>query len=226
MFISIAIDGPAGSGKSSLAKEFAKRHNEFLYINTGAMFRAFALHFIKNNIDIENEQQMIDDIQKFSIKLDEDNIYIIENNQSTNVSNEVKEPYVANLASKIAQFEFIRAKLLIEQRNIAKNNNVIMDGRDIGTVVLPNANIKIFLNASSLERAIRRKKELEILNPENIYDLNQIKKDIENRDFQDMNRKIAPLKKANDAIEVNTDGLTVKTCCDLIDEIYNNYLIK
>lgn len=226
MKINIAIDGPAGSGKSSLAKEFAHRHPEFLYINTGAMFRAFALHLLNNKVNIENENDIQNDLNKFDIELDEDKIYIIENNNQIDVSKDIKDPLVANLASKIATLPFIRTKLLNEQRKIANKHNVVMDGRDIGTVVLPNANIKIYLNASVDERAIRRQKELEILNPQNSYNLEDIKKDIELRDYQDMNRKIAPLKKASDAIEVNTDGMTVDTCCDLIDKIYQEYLIK
>ena len=226
MKISIAIDGPAGSGKSSLAKEFANRHKEFLYINTGAMFRAIAYHLNINNIDINNHDDIQSDIDKFNIKLEGDEIYIIENDQNINISHAIKEPLIANLASKIATIPFIRTKLLNEQRAIANQHNVIMDGRDIGTVVLPFANIKIFLNASSLERAIRRKKELEALYLNNTYDLEKIKSDIESRDLQDMNREIAPLKKADDAIEINTDGMTVTSCCDLIDKIYNDYLIK
>lgn len=226
MKISIAIDGPAGSGKSSLAKEFANRHKEFLYINTGAMFRAIAYHLNMNNIDINNYDDIQKDIDKFNIKLEGDEIYIIENDQNINISHAIKEPLIANLASKIATIPFIRTKLLNEQRGIANQHNVIMDGRDIGTVVLPFANIKIFLNASSLERAIRRKKELETLYPNNTYDLEKIQFDIESRDLQDMSREIAPLKKANDAIEINTDGMTVTSCCDLIDKIYNDYLIK
>lgn len=226
MKISIAIDGPAGSGKSSLAKEFANRHKEFLYINTGAMFRAIAYHLNMNNIDINNHNDIQRDIDKFNIKLEGDDIYIIENDQNINISHAIKEPLIANLASKIATIPFIRTKLLNEQRGIANQHNVIMDGRDIGTVVLPFANIKIFLNASSLERAIRRKKELEALYPNNTYDLEKIQFDIESRDLQDMSREIAPLKKADDAIEINTDGMTVTSCCDLIDKIYNDYLIK
>ena len=226
MKISIAIDGPAGSGKSSLAKEFANRHKEFLYINTGAMFRAIAYHLNMNNIDINNHDDIQKDIDKFNIKLEGDEIYIIENDQNINISHAIKEPLIANLASKIATIPFIRTKLLNEQRGIANQHNVIMDGRDIGTVVLPFANIKIFLNASSLERAIRRKKELEALYPNNTYDLEKIQSDIESRDLQDMSREIAPLKKADDAIEINTDGMTVTSCCDLIDKIYNDYLIK
>lgn len=226
MKISIAIDGPAGSGKSSLAKEFANRHKEFLYINTGAMFRAIAYHLNMNNIDINNHNDIQRDIDKFNIKLEGDDIYIIENDQNINISHAIKEPLIANLASKIATIPFIRTKLLNEQRGIANQHNVIMDGRDIGTVVLPFANIKIFLNASSLERAIRRKKELEALYPNNTYDLEKIQSDIESRDLQDMSREIAPLKKADDAIEINTDGMTVTSCCDLIDKIYNDYLIK
>lgn len=226
MKINIAIDGPAGSGKSSLAKEFARRHPEFLYINTGAMFRAIALHLLNSNIEIDNHNAIQEDINKYEIELNGDQIFIKENENLSDVSILIKDPNVANTASKIAMLPFIRSKLLNEQRKIAEKNNVVMDGRDIGTVVLPNANIKIYLNASSSERAMRRKKELEIINPNSNYDFEQIKKEIEIRDYQDMNRDIAPLKKAEDAIEINTDGMTVNSCCDKIDEIYNNYLVK
>ena len=219
----IAIDGPAGSGKSSVSKEFAKRNPEFLYINTGAMFRTYALYLIQNKIDPTNLEAIKKALQEVNVELEADKVFMVTNTK-VDVTDSVKVMEVAKVASVIASLPIVREKLLIDQRNIAAKNNVIMDGRDIGTVVLPNAQLKIYLEASSKERATRRLKELKDLHPDHEFDLNQIQKEIDERDYKDMNREIAPLKKADDAIILDTDGLTVSTCCDAIEEIYNKRL--
>ncbi len=223
--INIAIDGPAGSGKSSVAKEFAKRHKNFIYVNTGAMFRAYALFLYQNNVDLNDLDQIKEYIKIIDVELFNDDVFIIYQNKKINVSTQIKDPLISNLASKISQLDFLRKKLLLNQQQIAKNNNVIMDGRDIGTVVLPNANLKVYLNASVEKRALRRLNELKLNFANHTYNFDQIKKEIEERDYQDKNRLTAPLKKAIDAIEINTDNMTVDTCCDAIDDLYNQ-LVK
>ena len=223
--INIAIDGPAGSGKSSVAKEFAKRHKNFIYVNTGAMFRAYALFLYQNNVDLNDLDQIKEYIKIMDVELFNDDVFIIYQNKKINVSTQIKDPLISNLASKISQLDFLRKKLLLNQQQIAKNNNVIMDGRDIGTVVLPNANLKVYLNASVEKRALRRLNELKLNFANHTYNFDQIKKEIEERDYQDKNRLTAPLKKAIDAIEINTDNMTVDTCCDAIDDLYNQ-LVK
>ena len=217
----IAIDGPAGSGKSSVSKEFAKRHPEFLYINTGAMFRTYALFLIQNNIDPTDLEAIKKALKVVNVELEADKVYMVTENSKVDVTDTVKAMEVAKVASIIASLPIVREKLLIDQRNIAAKNNVIMDGRDIGTVILPNAQLKIYLEASSKERATRRLKELKELHPDQEFDLLQIQKEIDERDYKDMNREIAPLKKADDAVILDTDGLTVATCCDAIEDIYN-----
>lgn len=223
-YFNIAIDGPAGSGKSSVSKEFASRHKEFLYINTGAMFRTYALYLLNQGIDLTNEELISGVLFDVSVSLEGDQVYMITDHSKKNVTDDIKAMEVAKAASLIANLACVRNKLLADQRKIAETNNVIMDGRDIGTVVLPNAQLKIYLLASSKERATRRMKELEVLHPDKIFNLEEIQKEIDERDYKDMHRKIAPLKKADDAISLDTDGMTVQTCCDAIDKIYTERL--
>ncbi len=202
----IAIDGPSGSGKSTVAKEIAKKLN-FIYVDTGAMYRAIALYYINNNIDIENEELVNSKLNNISIEIEYINgmqtIFLNEED----VSNKIRNELVALTASKISIFSKVRKKLLDLQRNLAKNNNVVMDGRDIGSFVLPFAQLKIYLSASSTIRAKRRFDEL-ILNGASV-DFEDIKNDIENRDYRDMHRKIAPLKRLDDAIYIDSSNLTI-----------------
>lgn len=155
-YIQIAIDGPAGSGKSTIAKKVSKYLKKCLYINTGAMYRAVAYFLLINNIDISDENLVNNFLKTFEIKLDKNSVYIITSNKTIDVTKKIYNESIGNLASKISSFKNVRDKLVINQQNIAKNTNVVMDGRDIGTVVLPNATLKIYLDASIKKRAQRR----------------------------------------------------------------------
>lgn len=211
--ISIAIDGPAGAGKSTIAKEISRKLN-YIYIDTGAMYRAIGLYYLNNKIDINDEKlinEMIDNI-KIEITYVDSLQQIILNGE--NVTNLIRTEEVSHAASVVSTYQKVREKLVSLQRELAESTNVVMDGRDIGTVVLPNASVKIFLTASTEERAKRRYKEL--LEKGQNVDLESIKKDIEERDYRDMNRENSPLKQASDAILVDTSNMTIE---EVIDEI-------
>lgn len=213
----IAIDGPAGAGKSTIAKELA-RILGFMYVDTGAMYRTAALSCLKNNIDFENE----DDVSK---NCDDADIKIIYEDgvqkmflDGENVSEKIRREEVGNAASKAAKYSGVRKKLVKLQQELAKKYDVIMDGRDIGTMVLPDAQLKIYLTASVEKRAERRFKEL--LEKGLECRLEEIEKDIEQRDYNDMHRKESPLKKAEDAIEVDTSDMTIAEVTDAIKSLY------
>lgn len=211
--ISIAIDGPAGAGKSTIAKEISRKLN-YIYIDTGAMYRAIGLYYLNNKIDINDEKlinEMIDNI-KIEITYVDSLQQIILNGE--NVTNLIRTEEVSHAASVVSTYQKVREKLVSLQRELAESTNVVMDGRDIGTVVLPNASVKIFLTASTEERAKRRYKEL--LEKGQNVDLESIKKDIEERDYRDMNRENSPLKQASDAILVDTSNMTIE---EVINEI-------
>lgn len=212
----VAIDGPAGSGKSTVSKIISKELN-FVYVDTGAMFRAITLYCLNNNIDCNNEQQVNKNINDINISLKFENgiqqIYL--NNE--NVTEKIRTQEISKNASVIAQIPIVRERLLNMQRNIANSNNVIMDGRDIGTNVLPNANVKIYLDADIDERAKRRCQELSLKNEKFEYD--KVRQGIIERDDADKNRKIAPLKKADDAIIINTTNLSIYEVSDYIIKI-------
>lgn len=214
--MNIAIDGPAGAGKSSIAKLVAKDMN-FIYVDTGAMFRAMAYYFLTGGIDTQDEEAVSRECERINIRIEyEEGVQHIYLN-GTDVSEEIRKEEVGKNASIIAPYPVIRTKLLELQRAMAAENDVIMDGRDIGTVVLPNAEAKIFLTASSRVRAERRFKELQ--EKGEICDLDQIEEDIITRDKQDMNRKIAPLKQAEDAVLVDTSYMTIPEVVATIREI-------
>lgn len=213
----IAIDGPAGAGKSTIAKELA-RILGFMYVDTGAMYRTAALSCLKNNIDFENE----DDVSK---NCDDADIKIIYEDGvqkmflgGVNVSEKIRREEVGNAASKVAKYPGVRKKLVKLQQELAKKYDVIMDGRDIGTMVLPDAQLKIYLTASVEKRAERRFKEL--LEKGLECRLEEIEKDIEQRDYNDMHRKESPLKKAEDAIEVDTSDMTIAEVTEAIKRLY------
>ena len=213
----IAIDGPAGAGKSTIAKELA-RILGFMYVDTGAMYRTAALSCLKNNIDFENE----DDVSK---NCDDADIKIIYEDgvqkmflDGVNVSEKIRREEVGNAASKVAKYPGVRKKLVKLQQELAKKYDVIMDGRDIGTMVLPDAQLKIYLTASVEKRAERRFKEL--LEKGLECRLEEIEKDIEQRDYNDMHRKESPLKKAADAIEVDTSDMTIVEVTEAIKRLY------
>ena len=213
----IAIDGPAGAGKSTIAKELA-RILGFMYVDTGAMYRTAALSCLKNNIDFENE----DDVSK---NCDDADIKIIYEDgvqkmflDGENVSEKIRREEVGNAASKVAKYSGVRKKLVKLQQELAKKYDVIMDGRDISTMVLPDAQLKIYLTASVEKRAERRFKEL--LEKGLECRLEEIEKDIEQRDYNDMHRKESPLKKAEDAIEVDTSDMTIVEVTEAIKRLY------
>lgn len=209
--VSIAIDGPAGAGKSTISKLVAKRLG-FEYIDTGSMFRAIALKVLIDNIDISNSTSIKQLVNNTKLDFVCGDIFL----DDKNVSLDIRKPEISLEASKIATNPIIRDFLLELQREIAKNKSVVMDGRDIGTVVLPRANYKFFLTASIDERAMRRFKELD-LNSEILYE--DVKNDIIKRDYNDMNRDIAPLKQAKEAILIDSTSMSIG---DTVDEIVSH----
>ena len=211
--MNIAIDGPAGAGKSTIAKLVADKKG-FIYVDTGAMYRSIALYIIENDIDSDNEDAIktaCDNID-INIKYVDGVQHIYLNGED--VSTAIRREEVGNMASKAATKKVVREKLLNLQRELAESNDVIMDGRDIGTFVLPNAELKIYLTASVYTRAKRRYDQL--VEKGETPDLGKIEEDIEKRDYQDMHRDIAPLKQAEDAILIDTSDMTIEEVVDKI----------
>ena len=213
--INIAIDGPAGAGKSTVAKMVSEKLG-ILHLDTGAMYRAVALKAIREGINTK-------DAEKIAILAENINIDVryMQNKQHVfldgeDVTAEIRTPEVSVSASDVAAVKQVRLKMVDLQREIASKNSVVMDGRDIGTYVLPHADLKIFLTASVDERAQRRYNEL-IRKKQNV-DLSEVRKDIEYRDKNDRNRSFAPLKKADDAIEIDTSGLDIE---QVVEKILN-----
>ena len=211
--MNIAIDGPAGAGKSTIARLAAKELG-FVYVDTGAMYRAIALYLLDSKTDINDEAALKNalDIIHINIVYEAGVQHVFLDLQD--VSTEIRSEKVGNMASTSSALPPVREKLLDLQRGIAAKNDVIMDGRDIGTNILPNAELKIYLTASVDVRAKRRYDEL-VLHGEK-PDLEVIKKDIETRDYQDMNRDIAPLKQAADAVLIDSSEMTIS---EVVDEI-------
>ena len=214
---SIAIDGPAGAGKSTIAKNIAKQLG-FIYVDTGAMYRAMAVFFIDNGVNTESEDDIENACTKVSINITYENgiQQIILNN--TNVTGRLRTEEVGNTASKTAVYPSVRKKLVELQQEIAKTTDVVMDGRDIGTCVLPDATCKIYLTASVETRADRRFKELQAKGIE--ADIEDIKADIADRDYRDMNREVSPLKQADDAVLVDSSDMNID---EVTVEIINIY---
>ena len=212
--INIAIDGPAGAGKSTIAKSIAKKLN-YIYIDTGALYRSLALYISKNNIDYKNDQKYIENI-KIDITFIDNSQHVILNGED--VTEYLRTEKISMLTSKISSQKYIREFLLILQRNLASRNSIVMDGRDIGTVVLPDAQIKLFISATPEKRALRRFLELSNGNKNSLYSYDEILKDINKRDYNDINREVAPLKKADTAIFIDTSELTLEQS---IETTYN-----
>ena len=204
--INIAIDGPAGAGKSTIAKLVAKKLG-YIYVDTGAMYRAIAYDLLKNGIDPEDEEALKAELTKIDVALSYEGDTQIVLLNGENVNGFIRTEEVGNMASKSSAKPEVRAALLELQRDMAKKNNVVMDGRDIGTNILPDAQVKIYLTASSKERANRRYKELMEKGME--ADLEKIEADIIDRDNRDMNREIAPLKQAEDAEYLDSSDMTI-----------------
>lgn len=215
---SIAIDGPAGAGKSTIAKLVANEMN-FVYIDTGAMYRAFALYCLENNISTDDEESISKIVDKVNITIENDNAVqnIFLNNQD--VSQIIRSNEISHNASKVSVHKCVRLKLVELQRSLAKQKNVVMDGRDIGTYVLPDAYLKIFLDASVDVRADRRFNEMREKGIE--ADLSIIKEEIIKRDERDMNREFAPLKCAKDAILIDTSFLSLSEVTNEIIRLFN-----
>ena len=210
---SIAIDGPSASGKSTVAKLIAKKLN-FTYIDTGAMYRAFTLAVIEANLDPKSEKESDSLIGKISISFDEANHITL---NDVDVSQRVRENDVANNVSYIASYKNIRLHLVDLQRKIAENKSVVMDGRDIGTYVLPNADLKIYQVATAEERAKRRYKENLKKGIETTYE--DCLKNINTRDYIDSHRSFCPLHPAEDSVEVNTTNMSIEEVVDTIINI-------
>lgn len=210
---SIAIDGPAGAGKSSIAKVLANKL-ECIYIDTGAMYRSVGLGAIKQGLNYQDEKAVSLLMPNLDIKLkmSEEGQQIFLNGH--NVSTEIRNDEVAAAASKVATYSKVREALVESQRAMQSETSVVMDGRDIGTVVMPNATLKIYLTASVNERALRRFKEYEAKGVQ--ADLAVLTEEIAARDKQDMERKISPLKKADDAVEIDTTYMTIEEIVDRI----------
>lgn len=197
--IHIAIDGPAGAGKSTIAKRLAQELH-INYLDTGAMYRALTYHILQLNVDVEDEETIIKEAEKVDIDFNDNSIYL----NSKNVDTEIRTPQVSNNVSAVSKFSRVRELLVDKQRKIASGKSVIMDGRDIGTVVLPKAEYKFYLDASIDIRAQRRHEQLD-----QDIDMEELKRDIALRDEMDQTRKISPLKKAEDAMIIDTSNMTI-----------------
>lgn len=218
MSYQIAIDGPAGAGKSTIAKEIAKRLG-WIYADTGAMYRAMALYFIRNNISADDEMAVNAALGNIDIS-----ISYTENGQQVSLNGEnvnafIRTEQVSIMTSSISSYPSVRNKLLGLQRQLAETKNVVMDGRDIGTCVLPKATVKIYLTASVKERARRRYSEY-VEKGEKV-DLNKIEEDIAERDRRDMSREISPLKQAEDAVLVDSSEMSIEEVIKTIVEIFD-----
>ena len=212
----VAIDGPAGAGKSTIAKLVSKKLN-YIYVDTGAMYRAIGLYLIKNNISADDEKGIDKAIADADISIDYidsvQHVYI----DGEDVTDKLRTEQVGNMASSCSIYLSVREKLVSLQRDIAKKQNVVMDGRDIATKVLPNADTKIYLTASVDTRAERRYKELKEKNV--TCDIETIKKDIEDRDYRDMHRKNSPLVQAEDAVLIDSSNMSIDEVVDKILEL-------
>lgn len=215
-YFSIAIDGPAGAGKSTIAKQIAKRLG-FIYVDTGAMYRAMALYFLRRQIDADDHENIEKYCDMINITIEYKNGEQIVLLNGENVNSLIRTEEVGNMASAVSVNRTVRLKLVQLQRQLARKNNVIMDGRDIGTVVLPNADVKIFLTASPEDRAKRRYEEH--MSKGQVVDFNQLLEEIKQRDYNDSHRAIAPLKQAEDAIYVDTSGNTLEQSIEQITNI-------
>lgn len=214
MNISVAIDGPAGAGKSTIAKIIAKKYN-LMYINTGAMYRAVTLVAMNQDISVDNISKLMSLIEDMEMHFENDNLIL----NGENVQPQLTTPLISNNVSNYAQIPEVRKNLVKLQREMGKQYNVIMDGRDIGTVVLKDAKFKFFLTASPEERANRRYEELKNNGLNVKYD--DILSDIIKRDYIDSNREVDPLTKANDAIEIDTTGLDIDGVVNKISNYIN-----
>ena len=216
MINNIAIDGPAGAGKSTIAKKLAKELG-YVYVDTGAMYRAMAYYFLTNNISSDDEAAIAKACENVNVSI------AYKNNEQQvllngdNISDKIRNEEVGNMASATSVYPVVRTKLVELQRQLAQKENVIMDGRDIGTVVLPNANVKIYLTASSKVRAQSRFDELTEKGISCEFD--EIEKDIIDRDYRDMHRETSPLKQADDAVLLDSSNMDINEVVEKMKEI-------
>ena len=216
MGYNVAIDGPAGAGKSTIAKLVAQKKG-YIYVDTGAMYRGLAIHFLDQGIQANETEKVILACQDAEVTIQYENgvqqVYL----NGRNITSRLRDEEVGNMASKSSALPCVREKLLELQQKLARENDVVMDGRDIGTNILPDAQLKIYLTASVDTRANRRYKEL--LEKGTDCDLEEIKKDIEQRDYQDMHREIAPLRQAADAVYLDSSDLTIDQVVEKIKSL-------
>ncbi|ACL76080.1 (d)CMP kinase [Ruminiclostridium cellulolyticum] len=217
---SIAIDGPAGAGKSTIAKKVSAELG-FIYLDTGAMYRAVALKAIETGINTKSREDLINIIDNINITITHDDnvqkIFL----DGRDVSEHIRTAQVSAGAADVAAIKEVRLKMVELQRRIAGEKDVVMDGRDIGSYVLPQANLKVFLTANIDERAKRRYEEL-VLKGQEVY-LEEVREDMMNRDHNDMSRAFAPLKKVPDAVEIDSTSMTIEEVAERILYFYNNY---
>lgn len=213
MAYNIAIDGPAGAGKSTIAKAVAKKMN-LIYVDTGMMYRAISLFMLRQRIDLQDREKIVETCKSVDVTIRYENGMQMVFLNGENVSDCLRTEEVGNAASVISPIPEVRRKLVELQRRLAAESDCIMDGRDIGTCVLPDAQKKIYLTASSEVRAKRRYDELTAKGE--VCDLNKIREDIEERDYRDMHREISPLKQAEDAIPVDTSDMTIEEVVEKI----------
>ena len=217
MSMNIAIDGPAGAGKSTIAKRLAKKLG-FIYVDTGAMYRAMAYYFLQHNIDAKDENAIAAACPDVDVTITYENgeQQVLLNGE--NVNGVIRNEEVGNMASSTSVYPVVRKKLVELQRQLAKSADVIMDGRDIGTCVLPDAQVKIYLTASSATRAKRRYDELTEKGVS--CDLAEIEKDIIDRDYRDMHRETSPLRQAEDAVLVDASDMTIEEVVERVVSLY------
>ncbi len=208
----IAIDGPAASGKSTTAKKVAEKLN-FLHLDTGAMYRAVTLFFLNQNVQLSNQRNIRDALDRISIEFDRNNRPLL---NGEDVTNAIRSTRISNAVSEVSAVETVRKKMVQIQQEIGKNRNVVAEGRDIGTVVFPNAEFKFFIVADVTERARRRLNELK--RKQTGIELDDIVRELKERDKKDSTRKISPLKKADDAIVIDTTNLSID---EQVDKIIN-----
>lgn len=216
MTYNIAIDGPAGAGKSTIAKRVSSELS-FIYVDTGALYRSIALHLLRKDIsaaDVEAVKTALEDVE-IAIQYVNGEQHVLLNGED--VSGQIRTEEVGNMASRSSALPCVRRKLLELQKKLAREHNVVMDGRDIGTNILPDAQLKIYLTASTDIRANRRYRELMEKGAQ--CDLEAIKKDIEQRDYQDMHRETAPLTRADDAVYLDSSDMTIDQVVEKIKSL-------
>ena len=220
--MNVAIDGPAGAGKSTIAKRAAAKLG-YIYIDTGAMYRTLALACFRKGITAQDEENVCRECEAANVELeyrDGEQVMLL---NGENVNSYIRTEEVSRMTSSISTYGKVREKLLNLQRDIAAKNDILMDGRDIGTFVLPNAEVKIYLTASVETRAKRRYDEQKERGIE--CNLEDIMKDIEERDYRDMHRDIAPLKQADDAVVIDSSDMNIEQVTDRIIEIINDRIV-